>query len=174
MVDCLAMVVGRRDGTMKSGSISHVAHYYFPEIPPSKNFEKNFFLQERAGLFFGAESIFFSRGGGSGIANDKKKSTVNQRELKKFLLEKINQPDNILEIEKVNRYMQFVELIAKLKQDIKKQGVTIVVENGSQSYIKTHPAIAEISKLNTSMLAIERTWNFKVDYIEDINDDDLI
>ena len=53
--------------------------------------------------------------------------------------------------------MQFVELIAKLKQDIKKQGVTIVVENGSQSYIKTHPAIAEISKLNTSMLAIERT-----------------
>jgi len=113
-------------------------------------------------------------GGGSGIANDKKKLTVNQRELKKFLLEKINQPDNILEIEKVNRYMQFVELIAKLKQDIKKQGVTIVVENGSQSYIKTHPAIAEISKLNTSMLAIERTWNFKVDYIEDINDDDLI
>ncbi|KXB60960.1 hypothetical protein HMPREF3186_00720 [Gemella haemolysans] len=94
--------------------------------------------------------------------------------MKKFLLEKINQPDNILEIEKVNRYMQFVELIAKLKQDIKKQGVTIVVENGSQSYIKTHPAIAEISKLNTSMLAIERTWNFKVDYIEDINDDDLI
>ena len=60
-------------------------------------------------------------------------------------MEKINQPDNILEIEKVNRYMQFVELIAKLKQDI-----------------------------NTSMLAIERTWNFKVDYIEDINDDDLI
>ncbi|WP_072520355.1 P27 family phage terminase small subunit [Gemella massiliensis] len=102
-----------------------------------------------------------------------KKTTVNKNDLKKYLLDKINQPDNILEIEKVNRYIQFVDLIAKLKKDIKKQGETIVVENGSQRYIKTHPAIAEISKLNTSMLAIERTWNFKVDYAEDF-DEDLI
>lgn len=135
---------------------------------------KKIFFSRSGRVSFSELNRYFFHEGGSGIANDKKKSTVNQRELKKFLLEKINQPDNILEIEKVNRYMQFVELIAKLKQDIKVQGVTIVVENGSQSYIKTHPAIAEISKLNTSMLAIERTWNFKVDYIEDINDDDLI
>jgi hypothetical protein len=91
--------------------------------------------------------------GGGGSVNKK------LRELKEQLLFRID-PDDLLEVDKVNRYIKLRELDAACDKAIKRDGATIVIENGSQKFIKAHPAMNEKSKLNSQMIALEKSINF--------------
>jgi Cu/Ag efflux pump CusA len=81
------------------------------------------------------------------------------KQLKEQLMIRID-PDDLLEVDKVNRYIKLRELDAACDKAIKRDGATIVVENGSQKFIKAHPAMNEKNKLNAQMIALEKSLNF--------------
>lgn len=60
----------------------------------------------------------------------------------------------------MNRYIKLRELDAACNEAIERDGATIVIENGSQKFIKAHPAMNEKNKLNSQMIALEKIVNF--------------
>jgi len=68
--------------------------------------------------------------------------------------------DDLVEVEKVERYISLVKLNKQLDKDIKKEGATVVTENGSQKFVKSHPAVNDKMKVNAQLLAIEKSFNF--------------
>ncbi len=68
--------------------------------------------------------------------------------------------DDLVEVEKVERYISLVKLNKQLDKDIKREGATVVTENGSQRFVKSHPAVTDKMKVNAQLLAIEKSFNF--------------
>ncbi len=59
----------------------------------------------------------------------------------------------------------------RMEKVVKEEGVSVTTENGSQSFVKSHPLLNEMNKINSSLLNIERTFNF-IEKVEDDYDDD--
>lgn len=89
---------------------------------------------------------------------------VSVTNLKNQLLDRINQED-LVEIEKIERYIDLVKSFRKVNKTINKEGESITTKNGSQVFTKAHPLIGERNKINASLLSIEKSFNF-------INEDD--
>lgn len=81
------------------------------------------------------------------------------RKLELQLMSRIDQ-DDLIEVKKIKRYIQLIKLDIACDRAIKKDGSTIVIENGKQRFIKTHPAMTEKMKINTQLIALEKTFNF--------------
>lgn len=90
----------------------------------------------------------------------------NKRKIETYLLSKIEK-DNPVQIEKVERYLNLLDIFYKLDADIKKKGLMVETKNASQSFIKPNPLIAEKNKVNTSLLAIEKSFGFEKKEVED-------
>ena len=63
-----------------------------------------------------------------------------------------------IKLSKVHRYIRFLKIDLSCDDDINKDGTTIKVENGTQNFLKQHPAIAtklsiskEIEKLEDAL-----------------------
>ena len=67
---------------------------------------------------------------------------------------------NPVEVEKVGRYIKHIDMYRQMERTVKKEGVSIKIENGSQSFIKSHPLLAEMNKVNAAIMNIEKTFNF--------------
>ena len=67
---------------------------------------------------------------------------------------------NPVEVEKVGRYIKHIEMYREMDAKVKEEGVSTRVENGAQVYIKSHPLLAEMNKVNASLLNIEKTFVF--------------
>lgn len=96
----------------------------------------------------------------------------NAEKLKEELLSKIDTSSQ-KELEKVNRYMNLIYIYYELDESIEIDGAVVVTENGSQKFTKTNPAIQEKNRINTSLLAIERSFIFK-DQDNPLDGSDLI
>ncbi|MFF5513020.1 P27 family phage terminase small subunit [Staphylococcus capitis] len=81
----------------------------------------------------------------------------NKTKIKKYLMEQINK-DNPVQIEKVERYLNLLDIFYKLDDDIKTHGTMVETKNASQSFVKPNPALAEKNKVNGSLLAIEKSF----------------
>lgn len=79
--------------------------------------------------------------------------------LKEQLMARID-TDDLLEVDKINRYIKLRELDLACNEAIEKDGATIIIENGSQRFIKAHPAMNEKNKLNSQLIALEKSINF--------------
>lgn len=93
--------------------------------------------------------------------------------LKKELLSKIDKTSQV-QLEKVERYLNLVDLYYRLDEYIEEQGLLVLTVNGSQEFLKTNPALQEKAKINTQILAIERTFDFKIETFPAGNGGDLI
>lgn len=69
--------------------------------------------------------------------------------------------DNLVEVEKVDRYCNLLKLFYYLDNDVYARGPVIEVGNGKQGFIKPNPALAEKNKINGSLLAIEKSFNLE-------------
>ncbi|MEK3729689.1 hypothetical protein [Lysinibacillus sp. FSL W8-0953] len=85
----------------------------------------------------------------------------NFEELKKQLLTRID-TDDLLEVKKVNDLIRLHELDAACDEVIDRDGVSIVIENGSQKFIKSHPSMNEKMKINAQKIALEKSIKFKL------------
>ena len=86
---------------------------------------------------------------------------VSLTKLKKQLLARID-TDDLLEVKKINDLIRLHELDAKCDEVIAQDGVSIVVENGSQKFIKSHPSMNEKMKINAQKIALEKSIKFKL------------
>ncbi len=77
----------------------------------------------------------------------------NKAKVKNELLNRINKDDSI-QVEKVERYLNLLELYYKLDEAIEEFGTMITTVNGSQKFTKPNPAIAEKNKINSSLIAL--------------------
>ncbi|MEH7389643.1 hypothetical protein, partial [Bacillus sp. JJ1474] len=86
---------------------------------------------------------------------------VNFDELRNQLLARIDTED-LLEVKKVNDLIRLHELDAQCDKVIDRDGVSIVIENGSQKFIKSHPSMNEKMKINAQKIALEKSIKFKL------------
>lgn len=70
---------------------------------------------------------------------------------------------DLVEVEKVNRYIEHIESYRRMEQKIKEEGESVTTINASQKFIKAHPLLNEKNKVNTAIINIERSFNFKDD-----------
>ncbi|MEK4148927.1 terminase [Robertmurraya sp. FSL W8-0741] len=81
--------------------------------------------------------------------------------LRKQLLSRIDTED-LLEVKKVNDLIRLHELDSACDEVIDRDGVSIVIENGSQKFIKSHPSMNEKMKINAQKIALEKSIKFKL------------
>lgn len=100
---------------------------------------------------------------------------VSISKLKKQLMERIDTED-LVQVEKVERYINLVESFRRVNKIVEEEGESVVTENGSQRFTKAHPLIGERNKINASLLNIEKSFGFSGDNKKEEGDeeDDLI
>lgn len=86
---------------------------------------------------------------------------VNINKLKKQLLARID-TDDLLEVKKVNDLIRLHELDAECDKVIDRDGISIIIENGSQKFVKSHPSMNEKMKINAQKIALEKSIKFKL------------
>ena len=77
--------------------------------------------------------------------------------LEKYIDDNFDITNEMIQSKKI-RYLELSKLFNKLGKAVKADGETVKVINGAQEYTKVHPAIAEMNKINTQMLNIERDF----------------
>ncbi|HDR4908749.1 TPA: P27 family phage terminase small subunit [Bacillus cereus] len=75
--------------------------------------------------------------------------------LKEQLMNSIDITD-LVEVEKVERYIDLVKAFRKINKTINKEGESVTIKNGSQVFVKAHPLISERNKINSSLIALGR------------------
>lgn len=89
----------------------------------------------------------------------KLRTDVGIDKIKDQLMSKVDTTDPI-EVEKVGRYLRNIEMYRRMERTVKEEGVSVTVENGNQSYVKSHPLLTEMNKVNAAIINIEKTFNF--------------
>ncbi|MEB1809037.1 MAG: P27 family phage terminase small subunit [Bacillaceae bacterium] len=87
---------------------------------------------------------------------------VSITKLKQQLMGRIDQ-DDLVQVEKVERYVDLVNSFRRVNKIINKEGESITTENASQKFTKAHPLIGERNKINASLLSIEKSFGFDQD-----------
>lgn len=101
---------------------------------------------------------------------------VGINSIKDYLMSRVDN-SNPVEVEKVGRYLKHIEMYRRMERTVKEEGVSITVENASQRFVKSHPLLNEMNKVNSSIMNIERTFNFiddAKDGIPNFNASDLM
>ncbi|MEN3088231.1 MAG: P27 family phage terminase small subunit [Staphylococcus pseudoxylosus] len=91
------------------------------------------------------------------LSNEQVQAITNTRN---WLMQQIDQT-NDLEIEKVDRYCNLLDIFYYLDNEIYVRGPVIEVGNGNQTFVKPNPCLAEKNKINGSLLAIEKSFNLE-------------
>lgn len=84
---------------------------------------------------------------------------MNLENLKVQLMSRIDTND-LLEVKKVERYIELLKLDQQCDEVLARDKTTIVIENGKQRFIKSHPAMTDKTKINTQLIALEKSFNF--------------
>ena len=81
------------------------------------------------------------------------------KNIKKEMMSRID-ITNSLEVRKVERYCELLELDEQLSKCIEMDGATIETVNGSQRFIKSNPAIGDKVKISKELSALEKSIIF--------------
>lgn len=84
---------------------------------------------------------------------------MNKQKINKYLRENVKETP--VNLEKIERYINLLDIYYKLDKSIKEDGVMILTVNGSQEFMKVNPAISEKNKINTQLLNIEKSFGFE-------------
>lgn len=75
--------------------------------------------------------------------------------LKRYYMERVDQNDYST-VENIQRYIDLIELYRSMQKSIKSDGARIEVENGSQSFIKSHPLISDMKNINAQLINLKK------------------
>lgn len=93
--------------------------------------------------------------------------------IKVYLLERIDITSPV-EVEKVGRYLKHIEIYRRMERTVRKEGVSVLTENGSQTFLKSHPLLNEMNKINSSIMNIEKSFNYLDDKTKKFSANDLM
>nr|WP_259544987.1 P27 family phage terminase small subunit [Heyndrickxia oleronia] len=83
---------------------------------------------------------------------------VNITKLKEQLMGRIDIED-LVQVEKVERYIDLVKAFRRINKIINKEGESVTTINGSQEFVKAHPLTSERNKINSSLIALWKDLN---------------
>ena len=86
-------------------------------------------------------------------------SKVDLKELREQLMARIDESD-LLEVKKIENLIKLYELDAACDAAIEEDGAKIVIKNGPQEFIKSHPNMNDKMKINAQIIALERSIKF--------------
>lgn len=86
---------------------------------------------------------------------------IKIREIEKDLLAR--HADDPIKLSKVHRYIRFLKIDISCDKDIDKDGTTIEIENGTQRFLKQHPAIATKLSISKEIEKLEDALGIKKD-----------
>ncbi|MFH0070529.1 P27 family phage terminase small subunit [Peribacillus sp. NPDC056705] len=92
-------------------------------------------------------------------------------DLENQLMNRIDR-DDLIEVDKVMRYLAIVKQIRKLQTAINKSGVMTTTINGNQEFTKANPAINELNKLTKTLISLEKSIKFETINVSVITKDD--
>ncbi|WP_260399798.1 P27 family phage terminase small subunit [Peribacillus simplex] len=95
---------------------------------------------------------------------------VKISDLESQLMSRID-PDDLIEVDKVMRYIAIVKQIRKLQTAINKGGVMTTTINGNQEFTKANPAINELNKLTKTLITLENSIKFEMFTVPEKNKD---
>ncbi|MDR2976872.1 MAG: P27 family phage terminase small subunit [Streptococcaceae bacterium] len=75
---------------------------------------------------------------------------AGRKSLRKELIELVNER-SASDVEIVDRYVQLATTSKQLGADIRKNGTTLTVVNNGNTYLKTNPAIAELTRVSKEL-----------------------
>ena len=84
---------------------------------------------------------------------------VDLNELREQLMARIDESD-LLEVKKIENLIKLYELDAKCDAAIAEDGAKIIIKNGSQEFIKSHPSVNDKMKINAQIIALEKSIKF--------------
>ncbi|MEV5038854.1 P27 family phage terminase small subunit [Peribacillus frigoritolerans] len=87
------------------------------------------------------------------------RTDVSIDKIKDYLMSRIDTTSPV-EVEKVGRYLKHIEMYRRMERTVKKEGVSVKTENGSQTFLKAHPLLGEMNKVNSAIINIERSIEF--------------
>ncbi|MCR0869001.1 P27 family phage terminase small subunit [Staphylococcus aureus] len=90
---------------------------------------------------------------------------MDKQEIKKYLKSKV--ADTPINNEKIERYINLLNIFYNLDKSIEENGVMLVTINATQEFTKVNPAIAEKNKINTQILNIEKSFDLDVPILVD-------
>lgn len=82
---------------------------------------------------------------------------VSLKDLKEILMNNID-TDNLVQVDKVDRYIELTKTFRKMNKIISEEGESVTTVNASQEFTKAHPLIGERNKINASLLSIEKSF----------------
>ncbi|CAK6472654.1 hypothetical protein BFRIG_01869 [Peribacillus frigoritolerans] len=91
---------------------------------------------------------------------------VKISDLENQLMNRIDR-DDLIEVDKVMRYIAIIKQIRKLQIAINKVGVMTTTINGNQEFTKANPAINELNKLTKTLITLENSINFEMFTVPD-------
>ncbi|MCT6925392.1 P27 family phage terminase small subunit [Metasolibacillus sp.] len=71
--------------------------------------------------------------------------------------------DDPIKLSKVHRYIRFLKIDLSCDTDIDKDGTTIRIENGTQNFLKQHPAIATKLSISKEIEKLEDALGIKIE-----------
>ncbi|WP_193768886.1 P27 family phage terminase small subunit [Metasolibacillus meyeri] len=71
--------------------------------------------------------------------------------------------DDPIKLSKVHRYIRFLKIDLSCDTDIDKDGTTIKIENGTQNFLKQHPAIATKLSISKEIEKLEDALGIKIE-----------
>ncbi|TQR28331.1 terminase [Lysinibacillus sphaericus] len=86
---------------------------------------------------------------------------VRIKEIEKDLIAR--HADDPIKLSKVHRYIRFLKIDISCDKDIDKDGTTIEIENGSQRFLKQHPAVATKLAISKEIEKLEDALGIKND-----------
>lgn len=86
---------------------------------------------------------------------------VKIADLEKQLMNRIDKND-LIEVDKIKRYIAIVKQIRKLQAAINKSGVMVTTVNANQEFTKSNPAINELNKLTKTLISLENSIKFQM------------
>ena len=99
------------------------------------------------------------------------RGAVKIADLEIQLLSRIDE-DDLIEVDKVKRYIAIVKQIRKLQTAINKEGVLSTTVNANQEFVKTNPAINELNKLTKTLISLEKSIKFSMSYEKAVTKDE--
>ncbi|PKR79194.1 terminase [Halalkalibacillus sediminis] len=87
------------------------------------------------------------------------RTDVGIDKIKDYLMSRVDTSSPV-EVEKVGRYLKHLEMYRRMERTIKQDGVSVTIKNASQTFVKSHPLLNEMNKVNSAIINIERTFQF--------------
>lgn len=92
---------------------------------------------------------------------------ISLERIRKYMLENIEEND-LIEVDKVNRYIDLTSQFRKLRIEANKHGPIVETVNATQSFLKANPALEKMATINAQLTSLYKSIKWKMPEVEEV------